>query len=106
MSFATLFVCFFLGLCAVSSGTGLGDRLVRSFGIFAELPLTATEATAEGWVLHTSRCDPKLGFLATQGPVRCVDVDVDVDVDIDVVCIDRSQHVENQSACTTLHQVN
>eukprot|EP01111_Echinosteliopsis_oligospora_P000654 TRINITY_DN1073_c0_g1_i1.p1 TRINITY_DN1073_c0_g1~~TRINITY_DN1073_c0_g1_i1.p1 ORF type:complete len:281 (-),score=76.22 TRINITY_DN1073_c0_g1_i1:58-900(-) len=63
-------------LLFVLSGTfaqqwqGIGDRVARTFLIFKELPLTATDAQSQGWVNSSSSCDPHLGiaYSAKGGP--------------------------------------
>ena len=49
---------------AISFGptnASIGDTLERSYGIYAQLPTTTTEAKAKGWVPMSSKCTPGLG---------------------------------------------
>lgn len=49
---------------AISFGptnASIGDTLERSYGVYAQLPTTTTEAKAKGWVPMSSKCTPGLG---------------------------------------------
>ena len=39
----------------------IGDRLERDFGVYAALPVSAKEATAQGWYPMQTKCSPGLG---------------------------------------------
>jgi len=41
---------------------GFGDRLLRTYFLFANQPLTLTAATTNGWFNLTSQCDPNVGL--------------------------------------------
>lgn len=43
------------------SRVSIGDRLERDFGVYAALPVSAKEATAQGWYPMQTKCSPGLG---------------------------------------------
>jgi len=46
---------------------GLGDRLVQSFGVWIDRPLTTSEAVAAGWAKASDECVKGLGYAYTYG---------------------------------------
>jgi hypothetical protein len=46
---------------SVSAYSGIGDVLLRTFGVFHEQPLTAAEAESLGWTRATQSCLPGIG---------------------------------------------
>ena len=53
-------------LVGLSAGQGFGSRLLRSFFVFAEQPLTASVAANNGWYRLSSSCDPNVGYAYAQ----------------------------------------
>lgn len=44
------------------SRVSIGDRLDRDFGVYAAMPVSAKEATAQGWYPIETKCTPGLGL--------------------------------------------
>jgi WAS/WASL-interacting protein len=58
MRSVVLVACLALVVCGASAYTGLGDRLLRTFLIFSNIPLNASESN---WYQVTGECVPSLG---------------------------------------------
>ena len=42
--------------------TGIGDRLVRTYGVYSSLPTSTAQAIALGWKQTNKSCDPNRGI--------------------------------------------
>lgn len=47
---------------------GFGDRLLRTFLVFKEQPLTASVAASQGWYRLSSSCSPVYGYPYARDP--------------------------------------
>jgi hypothetical protein len=57
----------------VAAADGIGDRLLRTFGVFEPLPLSASAALTAGWTKVSTSCVPSLGWAyatTSQGPTQ------------------------------------
>jgi len=63
ISSKSLLIALLFAVVAINAQfAGIGDRLWRTFDIFAENPMTVQNATAAGWSLVQGNCDPDLGI--------------------------------------------
>jgi len=60
-----------LSISNVVAYQGIGDRLLRTFLVFHQLPLNTTMAEGDGWEAIDGTCNPSLGVKYTQnsGPI-------------------------------------
>jgi hypothetical protein len=54
-------------LAAAANAFSIGDRLVRTYTEYVPLPITAQDATSQGWKPYNTTCDPALGVPYTHG---------------------------------------
>eukprot|EP01095_Lingulamoeba_sp_RSL-Kostka_P002821 TRINITY_DN13739_c0_g1_i1.p1 TRINITY_DN13739_c0_g1~~TRINITY_DN13739_c0_g1_i1.p1 ORF type:complete len:281 (+),score=103.83 TRINITY_DN13739_c0_g1_i1:888-1730(+) len=59
---AVVIVAFLALFCNNSHQVDVGDRLVRTFGIFVDLPLNTTFASDFGFAPISGECDPNFGI--------------------------------------------
>ncbi|ELR15098.1 uncharacterized protein ACA1_215700 [Acanthamoeba castellanii str. Neff] len=55
-------------LSGPAAAQGFGSRLLRTFFVFAEQPLSSSVAEANGWSRLSSTCDPDVGYAYAQSP--------------------------------------
>jgi hypothetical protein len=53
-------------LSGPAAAQGFGSRLLRTFFVFAEQPLSSSVAEANGWYRLSSTCDPNVGYAYAQ----------------------------------------
>jgi len=53
-----------------SGAPAIGDRLLRTFGVFKQQPLTVDDATSQGWAAFTDCNQFGIGYAKGSGPTR------------------------------------
>jgi len=59
--------CLFISILSQVQSQGIGDRLLRTALLYVSLPLTADNATSDGWQNYDSSCIPGVGYAYSQG---------------------------------------